>query len=80
MKAYIVLEYSGEKSRILDLYATEEGAVTRAFKLLQKGLAEGVSHHIIKKSIKGLAGIKFGIEGKKRYIKLIRGKKNAGNK
>lgn len=56
-RVYIVLVFSHEKCRVDSVYATEEGAVTRAlrlnhdFKTTKTQLINSV--HVIKKSVQG---------------------------
>lgn len=68
MKVFIVLKYVGEVSQIVDVYTSKACAVRRVVR-------ESRIHnypttlHIISKPVKGLAGIKFEIDGKKRFLK-----------
>lgn len=71
MKIYIVVQYAGEASRIIDVHATEEGAQVQARRILDKNvnpIDDITTVHILKKSVKGLKGIKFEIKGKERYL------------
>lgn len=76
MKVYIVVSYSqnSDVARIVDVYATKAGAVERCVREgNRRKVTDQTTHHILTKGVKGLAGIKFETEGKKRYIKLNRG-------
>lgn len=69
MKVYIVLEFSGEEATVKDLFVDRKAAIQRIIRL--KGalpVQDQSTFHIISKPVKGLAGIKFVIDGKKRYL------------
>jgi len=77
MKVYLIVQYSGDISRVLDVHATKEGAEKQAARIndsLELAIFDGsikegaTTIHILKKSVKGLKGIKFEIHGKERYL------------
>jgi hypothetical protein len=68
MKIFIVLEYKGDTSRVVDVYATELAAERRATREYKSNKAFVGTLHVIRKSVKGLHGVKFKIDGKKRYL------------
>jgi hypothetical protein len=79
MKTYLVIEFNdGKDFRVVDVYATKKGAIEKVTRMANTNrtnlkkvttFEEGSrSVHIITKSVKGLAGIKFEIDGKKRFL------------
>ena len=77
MKIHLVLEYQGEEGRVVDAYATHEAAVERCVRMgnaRDQSNPNQITYHIIKKSVKGLGGINFQFQGKKRFITLARRK------
>ena len=73
MKVYLLLACQDDKTHIQDVYASEEGANVGLKRLCRndlKGLdnTKPATLHIIKRGVKGLAGIKFEIDGKKRFL------------
>jgi hypothetical protein len=77
MKVFIVLEFNGSSTNIIGVYPTESGATRRRARLIQENISKSrldVTTGIIKKTVKGLGGIKFEMDGKSRYITNVGGK------
>lgn len=70
MKVFTVLEYGEDniKCRVVDIYGTLNGAVSRVSREKSQHAGTTSTFHIIEKSVKGLHGISFKIDGKKRYL------------
>lgn len=66
MKVYIVLAYNNDLSRIVNVYATKEAADASIVR--QNLRNDAITFHVIKKTVKGLHGINFKVDGKKRFL------------
>jgi len=68
MKVFIVLEYEGDVSRILDVYADLNSAQVRVNRLEHDHEVPGRTFHLLTKSVKELHGLKFNVDGKFRTL------------